>query len=122
MTRKERLERLFFQQEVDRPAVYSREGFPKNDSTYDELKSYLEEFTELKTGWSPTEYAPECVSQESREETYSEDFSRRITTLHTPKGDLWQSRWIGLKGQPGLEETPFLKSREDAEKYLSQPF
>ena len=35
MTRKERLKRCYYHEELDRPAVYSRTGFPRNDSSYD---------------------------------------------------------------------------------------
>jgi hypothetical protein len=58
---------------------------------------------------------------ESHREPYSSDFDRHVTVLRTPKGDLRSTRLISLKGQPGLAETYFLKTREDAEKYLSLP-
>jgi hypothetical protein len=50
MTRRERLRRCYFNEELDRPAVYSRTGFPKDDPTYDSLKAYLLRHTELKRG------------------------------------------------------------------------
>ena len=36
-------------------------------------------------------------------------------------GDLESTTLLSLKGEPGLHETFYLKSREDAEKYLSLP-
>lgn len=119
MNRRERLRRCFANEELDRPAVYSRTGFPGNDPTYDELKSYLREHTELKTSWSGVKMS--SYHTESHREPHSEDFERLVTVLHTPKGDLQRSQLVSLKGQPGLAETYFLKTREDAEKYLSLP-
>jgi hypothetical protein len=104
---------------TDRPAVYSRTGFPEDDPTYDKLKAYLIAHTELKDSWSglkQTSYPTETLR-----EPYSQDFERHITVLHTPKGDLRSSRLVSLKGLPGLAETFLLKTPEDAEKYLSLP-
>lgn len=119
MNRRERLERCYSHKETDRPAVYSRTGFPGNDPTYDKLKAYLRTHSELKASWSGVKQT--SYSTESYQESYSEDFARRVTILHTPKGDLQCSHLISLKGQPGLAETYFLKNRADAEKYLSLP-
>lgn len=120
MTRRERLRRCYFNQETDRPAVYSRTGFPAGDPTYDRLKAYLDTHTELKYGWSGTQFdSPAAI--ETWDEPYSEDFQRRIQVLHTPKGDLRRSFFVSLKGQPDLHETFFVNSPEDAEKFLSQP-
>jgi len=119
MNRRERFERCYSNREVDRPAVYSRTGFPGNDPTYDELKGYLQANSELKVSWAGVRQT--SYSTESYREPYSEDFERQVTILHTPKGNLQSSRLVSLKGQPGLAETYFLKNREDAEKYLSLP-
>lgn len=119
-TRRERLKRCYSNLEVDRPAVYSRTGFPADDPSYDGLKAYLRAHTELKVGWSGTRFES-AYPVESSVEPHSQDFERRIEVLHTPKGDLRRSSLVSLKGQPGLHETHFIKSREDAEKYLSLP-
>ena len=120
MTRRERLTRCYCYEEVDRPAVYSRTGFPGNDPTYDRLKEYLQAHTELKRGWGiggmETGYPTDRET-----EPYSEDFERQITIVHTPKGDLRSTSLASLKGQPGLHETFLVNGREDAEKYLSLP-
>ncbi|MEW6356571.1 MAG: uroporphyrinogen decarboxylase family protein [Planctomycetota bacterium] len=120
MDRRERLRRCYFHEETDRPAVYCRTGFPKDDPTYDNLKAYLQQHTELKGGWRDFK-TMSGYTAESRKEPYSEDFERVVTTLHTPKGDLESSRLNSLKGQPGMHETYFIKTREDAERYLSLP-
>ena len=120
MTRRERLDRCYRNQELDRPGVYSRTGFPGNDPTYDRLRAYLSEHTELKGSWSGVgvRNAPPV---EHRTEPYSEDFTRRVTVVHTPAGDLQSTRLESTKGQPGLHETFLLKTREDAQRYLSLP-
>jgi len=120
VNRRERLTRCFFNQETDRPAVYSRTGFPADDPTYDRLKAYLESHTEMKAGWSAAQIESRYPIEVSLE-PHSEDFSRRIEILHTPAGDLRRSSWESLKGQPGMHETFFVNSPEDAEKYLSLP-
>ncbi len=120
MTRRERLQRCYFNRELDRPAVYCRTGFPNDDPSYDSLKAYLDRHTELKARWSGCQFES-GYPMEIRTERYSVDFERRIEVLHTPKGELQCSRLVSLKGNPGLQETHFVKSVEDAEKYLSLP-
>jgi hypothetical protein len=120
LTRRERLKRCYFNEETDRPAVYSRTGFPRDDPTYDRLRNYLRAHSELKSGWSGTQFEskpPVTTSFES----HTEDFQRRREILHTPRGDLQRSFLVSLKGQPGLHQTFFVNSPDDAEKYLSLP-
>ncbi|MFH1762154.1 MAG: uroporphyrinogen decarboxylase family protein [bacterium] len=120
MNSRERLNRCFSNNEIDRPGVYSRTSYPHNDPTYDRLKVYLAEYSDLKLGW----YNGDVESQypaEICEESYSQDFVRIITILHTPAGDLKKTYLQSLKNQPGLEETYLLKSAVDAERYLSLP-
>ena len=121
MTRRERLRRCYFHEELDRPAVYCRTGFPENDPTYDELRAYLKIHSELKQAWCPETLLEAASDAEARIEPYSQDFERHVTVLHTPQGDLYSSHLMSLKGQPGLRETHLLKTREDAEAYLSLP-
>ncbi|MCK4346471.1 MAG: hypothetical protein KAX05_14400 [Bacteroidales bacterium] len=73
MTRRERLRRCYFNLDLDRPAVYSRTLFPVNDSSYDELKTYLHTHTELKPCWDSTRFESD-YSFESSVEPYSQDF------------------------------------------------
>jgi len=120
MTRRERLRRCYFNEPLDRPAVYSRTAYPPDDPSYDALKAYLEVHTELKEGWAPVTALPE-YPVEVRFENYSAEFRRRVEVLHTPKGDLRRTRLESTGGLPGMDETFFISSREDAEKYLSLP-
>ena len=76
MTPKERLKRCYFNEELDRPAVYSRTSFPANDPSYDGLKNYLHAHTELKLKWDGTALEADDPT-DSYTEPYSEDFSRQ---------------------------------------------
>jgi len=120
LTRKERLSRCYFHQEQDRPAVYSRTAFPPDDPSYDRLKAYLAAHTERKAHWD-TASCESSYPTERRREPHSEDWEREIVTLHTPAGPLERSRLVSLKGQPGLDQTHFIKGPEDVETYLSLP-
>ncbi len=120
MNRRERLRRCYFHEELDRPAVYTRTGYPGDDPSYDRLRAFMGEHSELKAGWNAMRLAAPLPTEE-RAEPISADWERRITTLHTPAGDLTASRRVSLRGQPGLPESYFVSTREDAEKYLSLP-
>ena len=120
MTRRERLRRCFFHEPTDRPAVYVRTGFPGHDPTYDELQALLAAHSELKRPWNTAAIESDDPTDRYREPA-REDFERRVITLHTPAGDLRRTDLMSLKGLPGMEEEYFLKSREDAETYLSLP-
>jgi hypothetical protein len=120
MTSRERLRRCYCHEELDRPGVYSRTGYPHDDPSYDRLKAYLQQHADLKRSWSGRRFeSPDPVEQ--RTEPHTEEFDRRISILHTPKGDLRSTDLVSRKGLPGLAETYFIKSREDAEAYLSIP-
>lgn len=120
MTRRERLRRCYFHEEQDRPALYSRTLFPQDDPSYDGLKAYLAAHTALKRHWA-TDLCETSHPTDRRREPHSEDWEREVVTLQTPAGPLESSSLLSLRGQPGLHETFFLKTRQDAEKYLSLP-
>ncbi len=120
MNRRERLRRCYYCQELDRPAVYSRANYPPDDPTYDALRAYLGEHAEQKQIWGGLRPA-DAPPVEHRVEPISDEWQRRITVLHTPKGDLTAARRESLTGQPGLDEDWFVSSRQDAEAYLSLP-
>jgi hypothetical protein len=120
MTRRERLRRAYCHEEMDRPAVYSRTGFPPGDPTYDRLKALLWERSEVKLGWNGRQFE-EPYETRHYVEPYSEDFERHVTVLITPAGELRSTKLVSLHGLPGMDETFFINSREDAEKYLSLP-
>ncbi len=121
MHSRERLRRAYYLEEMDRPAVYCRtSSVPWNDSSYDELGAFLAAECDQKAHWDGRAFET-AYKVRHAVEPYSEDFERQITILHTPAGDLVASKRVGLKYQPGLQETFFVKTREDAAKYLSLP-
>jgi hypothetical protein len=121
MNRHQRLARCYDCQESDRPAVFVRTGFPADDPSYDRLKAYLQEHTELKAAWSASAVCPTVEPVEKRFEPVSQDWQRQVSILSTPAGRLRSSTLVSLKGQPGLHETYYVNSREDTETYLSLP-
>ncbi len=120
LTRRERLERCYRHQPVDRPAIYCMRLFPTDDPSYDSTRAYVDRHTALKGRWA-TSICETPYPTETRREPHSEDWEREITFIHTPAGPLEKSSLVSLKGQPGLHQTYYVKSREDAEKYLSLP-
>jgi len=120
MTSRERLRRCYCHEELDRPAVYSRTGFPADDPTYDRMKAYLLAHTELKRGWDGRAFAPPAPVT-TRVEPVSADYDRQVTTLHTPAGELRASYLQSRHGLPGMHETYCIKGRADAETWLSLP-
>ena len=119
MNRRERLRRCFNHEELDRPAVFTRTGYPPNDPSYDRMKRYMEEYSELKLGWHAG--VRDGYPIEVRTQPYSPEFEWSYIILHTPAGDFEQSRLVGLKNQPGMDKTYFIKDRADAERFLSLP-
>lgn len=120
MDSRERLRRLYFHEETDRPGVWVGTLYPRGDPSYDELKAYLRAHADVKVGFNGTAFETPPPTRR-RVEPYSDEFERQITVLSTPAGELQCSEFLGLGGRPGVEETYYIKTREDAEKYLSLP-
>ena len=122
ITSYERLRRAFFHEEMDRPAVtmLSLELMPK-DSSYDKLTNYIENNWDLsRRGINSNNLETQYIVDTVTEKT-PEGHERIIDTLHTPMGNLTATGVVNLIGQPALPETYFIKSIEDAKKYLSLP-
>ncbi|NLG27829.1 MAG: hypothetical protein GX557_07940, partial [Chloroflexi bacterium] len=120
MDRRERLRRAYCHEEMDRPAVYTRTGYPRDDPTYAALKAYMTAHSELKLGWNGRGYEQAAPLTTTRE-PLSRDWERVRYTLHTPAGDLYASTKVSLRGQPGMQESYYIKDRADATRYLSLP-
>lgn len=124
MNRRERLRRCYFNEELDRPGVYSRTLFPAEDPSYDRLKAYLQEHSELKYTWLSSQIETDYPTEVSTE-PYSQELERHTIKLHTPRGTLQYSELVRVKGhcdqEPNMNESYLLKDRQDAEKYLSLP-
>ena len=89
MTSKERLTRCYFGLETDRPAVYSRSGFPGNDPTYDKLKAYLARYSDRKDLFFAKNLC-EPNKKDNIVEAHSQEYDKVTTVWHTPKGELRQ--------------------------------
>lgn len=121
MNSRERLTRCYFGLETDRPAVYVRTNYPENDCTYDALKKYMGTYSDLKKTLDCRIFEKQYPVI-THSEYYSEDYERVITSIDTPMGALSYSFFRGLHGKSSMHETYLIKTREDAEKYLSLPF
>lgn len=120
LTSRERLRRCFWHEELDRPGMYCRTGFPDNDPSYDPLRRLLAERSDLKRTFAAARLlAPEPVEVVKR--PHSSEWEEITTTLHTPGGDLV---WIAMRSlchQPGMTQKHYLADADDVAKYLSQP-
>jgi hypothetical protein len=119
MNSRERLHRCYFHQELDRPAIYTRTGYADKDPSYDKLKALVAAQFDQKRGWGLR--VQQQYKTDTRTEPVSAEFERYVTIIHTPRGPLQSTYLASLKNQPGLHETFLLKTREDAEKFLSLP-
>lgn len=120
MDSRERLRRCYFHEELDRPAVFVRTGYPSDDRSYSRARSYIEAHTDLKTSWGLSSLLAEPPSQSYRE-PHNQDWERKVEVYQTPKGELRRTFLHSLRGLPGMQEKHLLESRRDAEKYLSIP-
>lgn len=122
MTPRERLDRCYRRRETDRPGIFLRgvSATAPRDPSYAPLRELGVKYAGQKGGWSPwslVEAHPTTVTTEP----HSDDWDMQLTVLHTPAGDLRTRSFVGRHGQPGLTQEYFLKTVEDAEKYLSVP-
>ena len=120
MNSRERLRRCYYHEQLDRPGVYVRDSYPGDDPSYDRLKALINSRAELKHRWRPCWITDDTASLHNVE-PQSDDYERHVTVLHTPRGDLKSMYLRSLKGQPGRQVECLLKTREDAQKYLSLP-
>ena len=120
MSSRERLRRCYCNEQLDRPGIYIRDAYPQNDVTYDRLKAFINSSTDLKYRWSPC-WTKKDSLHSHHIEPYNKNFDRHVSILYTPCGNLKSVRLESLKGQPGLQSEYLLKTRQDAEMYLSLP-
>lgn len=84
LSSRERLRRCFLHEELDRPGVFVRTGYPKDDSTYDPLRALVEEKTDLRLTWPLTDLIADPEIHIT-EEPHSDDFKRHIRRMNTPE-------------------------------------
>ena len=122
LTSRERLDRCYRYQEVDRPGLYlrgARADSPPHPS-YKPLRDLAVAKSDLKVSWRYRSPNPAFLIERTVEPV-SAEWERCIETLQTPAGLLHGSYLMGLKGQPGMREEHLVKTEEDIEKYLSLP-
>lgn len=120
MTSHERLHRCYFHQETDRPAVYTRTGFPENDPSYDRLKALMTDVMDRKITAQGIRVADRFSVREDIT-PFSDTHERVERTLETPLGTLKSLYFRGLPGYSSITREYFIRDREDAERYLSLP-
>lgn len=133
LTSRERLERIFRKQEIDRPALkvwgsalYGT--YPLLSPLYEPVAKLAAEKTDLFLSCGG--FGCDLIAgQNGREyrEVWEEDTSEstwkiRHTVYHTPKGDLHQRESISAIGEPGYTLEYCIKEPEDIDRMLSMEY
>ena len=130
LTRRERLNRIFRNKEVDRPALKlwgaSSDPYLLHDA-YKPVRELAYETTDL-FGWSGSSFdiffgkrRGEFVSQSDSNIKGTQWFDRTVT-WRTPRGELRSVERCSRAGEPSYVIENFVKTPEDLEKILSIPY
>jgi uroporphyrinogen-III decarboxylase len=127
MSGRERLMRVFHRQETDRMPIWLwgvdpmfRSGRPSWDSLYEMVEKYE---LDIMRSWSPRarpKPSPNPPPPERRQSDHP-DMWENENIIKTPKGDLTQIYYAPKDGTPGYVKKDYIKTAEDAEKWLSLP-
>ncbi|MBQ8610246.1 MAG: hypothetical protein IJ412_00925 [Oscillospiraceae bacterium] len=132
LTSRERIMRIFRNQETDRPAfkLWGAEfgSYPLLHRDYEPVAALAQENTDLFGGCGG--FPADLITGANRGkyvEQWDEDTSRptwkiRHTVYHTPLGDLHQREKISTIGEPGYTLEYCVKEPEDIEKLLSMEY
>ena len=129
MSGRERLLRVFHQQETDRMPIWMWGVDPMHRSTerpsWDSLYDMVEKHDlEIMRRWRPR---PKAESDKpappapERRQAESPGMWEDRHTMKTPRGDLTQIRWTPKDGSPGYAVENYIQTADDAEKWLSLP-
>ena len=127
MSGRERLLRVFRRQETDRMPIwmwgvdpmFRSPARPSWEPLYDLVERYD---LEIMRSWSPRPKADSAAPPAvDRRQAASLDMWEDRHTLKTPAGDLTMIRWVPKDGSPGYRVKDYIKTVEDAEKWLSIP-
>ena len=131
LTSKERLMRIFRNQEVDRPALKlwgaGLNPEPVLHPAYLPVNRLAAETTDLFGG----AYFPFNIHAGINVHKYAESYTTKTpnpdwvnqhTVLHTPKGDLHMVEQVSLKGEPSYVIEHFVKEPEDIDSLLSMEY
>ncbi len=127
MSGRERLLRVFRQQETDRMPIWLwgvdpmfKSGRPSWEPLYELVEKYE---LDIMRSWTPRPKNPPPNTAPSPERNQSEhqDMWEYKFVIKTPKGDLTQIYLAPKDGSPGYVKKDYIKTAEDAEKWLSLP-
>ena len=132
MTSHERMARAFRCQEPDRVPIQVRGVDPitreliKRHESFRPLVEAVAQHGDLTQAWGAscaffTRWI-DGTNTSGRVEKRNEDFNVHYHTIRTPKGDLTCSTNVSTKGHPPMRETFYVKSLEDAERFMSIPY
>jgi len=128
MSGRERLLRVFRQQETDRMPIWLwgvdpmfKSGRPSWDPLYELVEKYE---LDIMRGWSPRPKPasnPNPPPPSERMQSDRLDMWEYHHKINTPKGELTQIYYAPKDGSPGYVRKDYIKTVEDAEKWLSLP-
>jgi uroporphyrinogen-III decarboxylase len=128
MSGRERLLRVFRQQETDRMPIWLwgvdpmfKSSRPSWESLYELVDKYE---LDIMRGWSPRPKpapSPNPPPPPERMQSDHLDMWENHNIMKTPKGDLTQIYYAPKDGSPGYVKKDYIKTAEDAEKWLSLP-
>ena len=131
LTSRERIERIFRNEEIDRPALKlwsaGIDPEPVLHPAYLPVNRLASETTDLFGGAGFAFDLYSGANIEKYRETYlteadHPDWRLKHTVFHTPKGDLRMIERISLKGDPGYTKEYMVKEPEDIDKLLSMEY
>lgn len=129
LTSRERIMRIFKNQEIDRPSLKlwgATMGLQMMHPDYQQIQDMAMELTDIYDGFGCS-IEPICGANRHLWETEIFDTDNPLwkdhrTTLHTPMGDLYQIARISTIGEPGYTIRYMVQDEEDLEKLLSVPY
>lgn len=133
MSGRERLMRVFRQQETDRMPIWLwgvDPMFPSRNSSWATLYELVEKYElDIMRSWHPRPKAPAKQPKTSpkpapkpeRRQSDKPDMWEHERVTKTPKGDLTQIHYRPKDGSPGYIKKHLIETVEDAEKWLSIP-
>jgi len=133
MSGRERLMRVFRQQETDRMPIWLwgvDPMFPSRNSSWATLYELVEKYElDIMRSWHPRPKAPakqpktppKPAPKPERRQSDKPDMWEHERVTKTPKGDLTQIHYQPKDGSPGYIKKHLIETVEDAEKWLSIP-
>ena len=129
LTGRERLTRIFRNEEVDRPAFKLWGFYPDQKLLHGDYEPVYQKAAEL-TDWfvySASKYNRAAGLNAEKSITYeykphSDLWKELVVTYHTPKGNLVERQMVSTVKEPGYITEHAVKEPEDLEAFLSMPY